>query len=393
METNGDTLSFSLVQGGPFHRLLGRLGLLGPDMLPTVRVVVVMAAVAWLPLALLVLAQSVLGNRPGWDFFLDWTTYARYLIAIALMLATERHADGRIRLLLVNFRKSDLIATGSRAAFADAVAKADRHSASPVAEALILVLAVAWTTTVASYAISLAGSNWEGAVVDGRLALSWAGVYEVAVSSTLFLFLALRWVWRFAVWAVLLLSISRLDLRLVAHNPDRAAGLGFLALFPSIFTGFAFALGCVVAASILKDLQYETLPANTVWLAIAVWIVTCVVWLVGPLLVFVGPLNAAREKALVELSRFATLHHLSIDDWMNRAVGSEEDQRRALAPDLSLVSTLDTLMQAVRQQGLFPVNGDSVKEVVLAAAIPMLPVVLTLVPFLELVKWLLRKVI
>ncbi|MCP4936332.1 MAG: hypothetical protein GY927_19535, partial [bacterium] len=40
-------------------------------------------------------------------------------------------------------------------------------------------------------------------------------------------------------------------------HPDRSGGLGFLANFPGIFSGFLFALSCVVAAAMVKDLGLE----------------------------------------------------------------------------------------------------------------------------------------
>jgi hypothetical protein len=88
---------FSLVAGGPFHAALRRLRLIGADQLPTRPAAVGLALLAWLPPALLAIAQSVLDGRySGWGFFIDSTVHTRYLIAIGTMLATERYADGRI---------------------------------------------------------------------------------------------------------------------------------------------------------------------------------------------------------------------------------------------------------------------------------------------------------
>lgn len=386
--------SFSLVQGGPFHRLLVCLGLTGPDRLPALRAVVALVVLAWLPLALLTIVQSVAQGRSiSPDFFLDWTTYTRYGIAIGVMVATERYADGRLRLLLGNFARAGLIAENSLAAYREAVAKADRRSSSALAEGLLLFGAFVWTSTLSDYAISIAGATWQGTGVGGHIVLSWAGWYEILVSSTLYAFLVLRWLWRFLVWTTLLYAISRLDLRLMSHNPDRAAGLGFLTIFPSIFTGFTFAASCVVSSSILKEIAYKSHNPDQIWMAIAAWLVFCVMWFVGPLLVFVGPLSAAQEAALIEFGRFATRHHIALAERLANADSHDDDARRAAAPDISIASSLVSIIQAVRQQQLVPVESGSVKQVILAAGIPMIPVVLTLIPFLELVQWMFKKII
>ncbi len=386
--------AFSLVRGGPFHRLLELLGLTGPNGLPTTRAVIALVAAAWVPLALLTVVQSLAESRPaGWAFFSDWTTYSRYCIALAVMIATERYADRRLNLLLDNFSRAGLVAEDGLPAYHEALARADRRSASALAELVILGLAFAWTIEVASFTIHLAGATWQGTLVGGQVSLSWAGWYDFFFSSTLFLFLALRWLWRFLVWTLLLFAISRLPLRLLSHNPDRAAGLGFLTIFPTIFTGFTFAISCVVSSNMLKDLAYQSHSPDTVWLAMAAWLVLCVVVFVGPLLVFVGPLAAAQENALLEFGRYATLHHLALGDRLAAQASHEDDARRATAPDFSLASNLNSILQSVRQQNLVPVSAGTVKQVVLAAAIPMIPVVLKLIPFLELVQWLFRKIV
>ncbi|MCU0248152.1 MAG: hypothetical protein MUC42_16410, partial [Bryobacter sp.] len=42
-------------------------------------------------------------------------------------------------------------------------------------------------------------------------------------------------------------------------------------IYPGIFNGFVFALSCVVASSMLKDLALERHGPDTIWLALAVW--------------------------------------------------------------------------------------------------------------------------
>jgi hypothetical protein len=134
---------------------------------------------------------------------------------------------------------------------------------------------------------------------------------KIYVSNPLFIFLLLRWVWRFAVWALLLFRISRLPLQLTPMHPDRSAGLGFLSINPSIFTGFVFALSCVVASSFLEEMSLEKHDAYTVWVAISVWLAMVLFMFLGPLLVFVGPIYRARERALLDYGRLANQFHLS----------------------------------------------------------------------------------
>lgn len=383
---------FSLVVGGPFHVVLRRLGLTGADQLPTKRAAIYLALLAWLPPALLVVAQSLVdGRSSGWGFFTDWTVHTRYLVAIWVMIVTERYADGRIVLLTRHFREARLLSDDAVPGFLAALALADRRSSSGLAEGAIVVAALAWSGLTQSYVVELAGSSWEGTMVGGEVALSWAGETARFVSNPFFLFLVLRWIWRFLVWTALLFRISRLPLQLTPLHPDRSAGLGFLAIYPSIFSGFVFALSCVIASSFVKDLGLERHGPETVWFALAGWLAMSLVLFLGPLLVFVRPLYATRERALLEYGRLATHHHLAFHrKWIGEARSGEELMGSS---DPSSASDLNASVQAVRELRLVPVDRAAVAQLVVAAGVPLLVVVSTQIPLLDLAKWIVGTIL
>lgn len=381
--------SFSLVAGGPFYGVLRRLGLLGADQLTTLRTAAVLALFAWLPPALLAVAQSLVDSGyHGWGYFADLTVPTRYLIAIWAMVATERYADNRFKILGRQFRDAGLLSRDSLPRYEAALAIADRRSSSWIAEGIILAVAIVHSGVVMRVVISLSGSSWEGAMVGGQAQLSWAGTLVRYVSNPLFLFLTLRWIWWFLVWGGLLFRISRLPLRLIPAHPDRAAGLGFLAVYPSVFSGFSFALSCVISSAILKDLTLEQRPPEIVWLAIAVWLTFNLMLFLGPLLVFAKPLFAARERALLEYGRMATRQHVTMH---RKWTGKSEDESPADSPALPSTGELNTTIQSIREMGYTPVNRMAVTQIVIAAGLPLLPVVLTLVPLGNLIKWALGK--
>ena len=129
---------FSLVAGGAFHALLERLGLLSPEQLPTQGAAIGMALLAFSLPGLAAVLQTLLDSQySGWDYFQDGTVYARYLVAIAVMVATERMADGRIILMIQYFRNAQLLEGTERSRFATIVSRADRQASSKSAEWLI----------------------------------------------------------------------------------------------------------------------------------------------------------------------------------------------------------------------------------------------------------------
>jgi hypothetical protein len=381
--------SFSLVAGGPFYLILRRLGLIGADQLTTLRTAAVLALFAWLPPALLAVAQSLVDSGyHGWGYFADLTVPTRYLIAIWAMVATERYADSRFKILGRQFRDAGLLSRDSLPRYEAALAIADRRSSSWIAEGIIVAVAIVHSGVIMRVVISLSGSSWEGAMVGGQAQLSWAGTLVRYVSNPLFLFLTLRWIWWFLVWGGLLFRISRLPLHLIPAHPDRAAGLGFLAVYPSVFSGFSFALSCVISSAILKDLTLEQRPPEIVWFAIAAWLALNLMLFLGPLLVFAKPLFAARERALLEYGRMATRQHVTMH---RKWTGKPEDESPAESPALPSTGELNTTIQSIREMGYTPVNRMAVTQIVIAAGLPLLPVVLTLVPLDNLIKWALGK--
>jgi len=380
--------AFSLVVGGPFHMLMRRLGLTGPDHLPTWRGALIAALAVWLPPALLASVQALMsGGHSGLDFFGDWMAHSRYLIAVALMVATERYADGRLLMLARHFRGANILREASLPKFRAAMERADRRSSSRLAEAVMLVLALVGAAATTDIAVDLAGRSWAGQEVSGSVSLSLAGWAARLWSTPLYLFLVLRWLWRFGVWTGLLYRIARMPLQLTPLHPDRSAGLGFLAIYPSIFNGFIFAQSCVVASAMVRDIGLEHRSGEIVWLAIGFWLVLCLALLLGPLLVFVQPLYQLRERSLIEYGRLASHHHLA---FQRKWVTGEHDGAELLgSPDVSSAADLNGAIETLRQLRLVPVDLPALISLVAAAGLPMLVVANTQIPFDDILKWFL----
>jgi hypothetical protein len=383
---------FSLVAGGPFHALLRRVGLIGADQLPTRRAAIILALVGWLPPALVAVTQTLADSSySGWGYFTDWTAYTRYLIAIAVMVATERYADGRFVILARHFLEARLLPGDTLPVFQAALITADRRSSSALAEGIILLTAFVWSGVTASFSVALSGSSWEGTAAGGEVVLSWAGETARFLSAPLFIFLVMRWVWWFLVWGVLLFRLSRLPLQLTPLHPDRAAGLGFLSIYPSIFSGFIFALSCVVASAMVKDIGLERPAAELVWFAIGGWLAFALILFLGPLLVFVRPLYVTRERALLQYGRLASQHHLAFHQkWIGEARSGEDLMG---SPDPSSASDLNASVQAVQDMRVVPVDWVAVVQLMTAAGIPMLAVVSTQIPLGDLVRWLVGTIL
>lgn len=376
---------FSLVVGGPFHRLLTRLGGTGPDGLPRPQTALFLAVLAWSIPAVAVVVQSLLDEAySGWGYFSDATVHARYLVTIAVLIMTEHYADGRFEILIREFRATRIIGDDQDEAFLRALDQADRRSSSAIAEGILVVLALGLASFGTRVAASLVVGGWEGDAVDGRVVLSWAGMLSSLVSGPLFFFLVLRWCWRFVVWTLLLFRLSRLPLDLMPLHPDRCGGLGFLSLYPSIFTGFVFALSSVVAVTVLKELRFVALSTDQIQWMLGTWIAVVVVLFLGPLAVFVPLLRRAREQALIEYGRLAHQHHHA---FRRRWLDSDRSGEELIgSPDPSSSSDLNAIVTTAQEMRVYPIDHFAVVQLLGAAGLPLLAVALTRMPLAELVR-------
>ena len=190
---------------------------------------------------------------------------------------------------------------------------------------------------VAAYAINFVGvdmflhsaaASWIVAVGPTGARLTLAGWWCALVSSPLFWFLLLRWLWRHGVWGLLLHDLARLDLRLVATHPDGAGGLAFIGQYPNAFAAFVFALSCVLGAAIAQHLLRGGPSAATYGQLMCAWLVVVVILFGAPLLAFSGPLRRLKEATLLVAGAVATRHERAAERELlgrNMSAGSDGD--------------------------------------------------------------------
>lgn len=387
-DTEAPEPRFSLLGGGPFNGLLGRAGLLGPDQLPSVRCALLIALLAWLLPGACAIVQSIV--EPAYDataYFSDSSTLARYFIAVGTMLFTERRADARTLLMAREFLKGGLLQADSRRAFGARLRSADYWSTAPVVEATLLILAWLAAGRAMDLTIQLEAAGWEAvALTAGGHELSWAGLVARHVSTPLFLFLALRWLWRLGTWSKLLYHLSRLPLQLRPLHPDRCGGIGFLSLFPGVFRGFVFALSCVLASLVLKDIESGTVHVtmDIIRGVIAAWALLVALLFLAPLLCFYEPLFELREEAL---RVYGNRSRQWIDDFDARWQTSEQHRDTgapATGAEAPKIGDIADAFAIVHELRAIPLDRTTVFHLYFAALLPLVLVGLSRIPIREL---------
>ncbi len=381
---------FSLVKGGTAYQLERRLGLLADDGLPTFRSGLYLAAFAWLPLlALSYLAPGAWELADGRGFFSDFGSYARSLLAPLVLIVTDRLTDHRLNRLLESFETSGLLAPESRPEFTGLLASADRRTGAAYAEAVMLIAAYALAVVSTAHGLQLVGASWTGSYVAGEYSLTAAGWWQLLVSLPLFFFLVLRWLWRFVVWTRLLSGLRGLPLRLVATHPDRAGGLGFLALFPQMFVPLVFALSCVVAAVSLQEVIYAGFTFQQLRVIAIAWVLIVLILFVGPVMVFSGKLMRLREQALVDFGGVIARHNRAAE----LQLGAATSDQMLGSGTVSSLADINASLDAIRSIRPIPVELRSVTPLVIVALLPMIAVASVEVPIVDILKGIIGKLL
>jgi hypothetical protein len=377
--------AFLIARGGPYYNLQQRMGLLHERALNAGRRAAILVGLAWgVPLVLSAIAGHALGASANRPFLLDLGAWARFFVAIGIFVLMERMVEERLRAHLRQFARAPLIHPGAQPAAAEAVVRALRRRDLRLAELVCVVAAYAITLGGASLALDAEALSWLVTVGPEGAQLTAAGWWCALVSSPLFWFLLLRWLWRHAVWGLLLRDLARLELRLVATHPDGAGGLAFIGQYPNAFAAFVFALSCVLGAAIAHTLLRGELTTAAYGQLMAAWLVIVIILFGLPLLAFSGPLRRLKEVTILAASAVASRHERAAERELlgsnMSATGGVEVTAADDIPDTA------KLYAAAKKLSTNLISREAIVPLAAAALLPLVAAGATQLPVRELLK-------
>ena len=386
---SGNPVDFSIVLGGPLFQVLRRAHL-SNDALTLVRQrIVAFALLTWMPLLVLSAVEGHLwGDGAAVPFLKDMEVHARFLLIVPLLIIAELAVHRRIRPLPQQFLDRRLIPDDARPRFDAAITSALRLRNSMLAEALLLafVYSVGIFVIWRQY-VTLDTSTWYATPGAGGLEPSWAGRWYGWVSMPIFQFLLCRWYFRLFIWARFLWQVSRLDLRLVPTHPDRVGGLSFLSETAIAFSMLAVAHGAMVAGPLAGRIFFLGAKLTQFKGEIALVVVAVLCLALGPLLVFAPRLLEAKWKGLIEYGALAESYVREFDTkWLRRP--PPPDETLLGSADIQSLADLGNSYEVVHSMRIAPITNMAVIGVVTATLLPISPLLLTVMPFEELLKML-----
>lgn len=379
---------FSLVLGGPLYQLYLRTRLATPTLDLLRRRIIGISLIAWLPLLLLTAFAGQVVSGVAVPFLFDLDAHARFLGSLPLMIAAEMIVHQRIRLIVKQFLDRDIIAPEDRLRFEGIIASAMRLRNSVLVEVLLVVFVFTVVHWVWREYITLEVATWYAAAIDGQTHLTPAGYWYALVSLPIFRFVLFRWYFRLFIWYRFLWQVSRLPLRVNALHSDRAGGLGFLAGSVLAFAPVLVAHTMFLAGLIANQIWHQGATLPDFKLEIAAVMALLMLLVLAPLTFFVGHLARAKRTATREYGIVASRY---VEDFRRKWIeGTPEAETLVGSADIQSLADLSNSFDVVRETRLLPFGRETVVQLAIMIALPLLPLPLTMISVEEIIDRLVK---
>ena len=375
-----------MVRGGPFYRAQEATRLIDAGRWNLGRRIIFAIAVGWIPLVLITL---LFNPRALVGLLTDYPINARMLVGVPVLLLGQLVMETSVRTILLHIQDANLLTPADTDSMDQTLLKLIKLRDSVIPEVVIILAAYARSFQLEQAHLMLA-RPWALTGAPG-MHLSAAAWYYVLVSQLLYQFLLGISLWKWLLWSLFLFKLSKLDLQLVATHPDKHGGLGFLGLSPLAIAPTVF----VVATAVGSTWRAQILRAGAHLMsfkleAIALLLVVIVVAL-GPLVFFVPKLGRLRRLGVLQYGTLAQMHSMGFHKkWVQNRAGHEDEF--LAAPEISSLTDFATSFENVENMKPFPFDRGAFTALVLAVALPMLPVVLAEIPLVQLLKGLMSAV-
>ncbi len=375
---------FSLGGGGNRH--LRRLRLADGTRLHAERVAVVLTALAWLPVLLLAVVDGVAwGRGVEVPFIRDFLPYGQLLVAIPVLVIGEITARRRLGLAAVELQHSGVVAAGDREVLDAVLRRAMNLGGGRAVNTVILALTFGVTAISFLMAKVWLTGGWQVSGDD----LTLPGLWYLFVSLPVMRFLALRWLWRGLLWAWVLWRVARLELVPKPMHPDRAGGFAFLGEAQTAFGVLVFCFGVQLSCLAADAVVYRGADLMAYKGQLIAFLVTSVAIMLLPLLAFTPKLVRAREEQLAVLSG----HGHQGAEYLGRRLGSGTWGTDAPTDEISGLADFGALYENARLMRPLPMDTRGVVMLVLAAAVPFVPLIFLVMPAKEVIQTLAKLLV
>ena len=377
---------FSLVLGGPIFQLFRKSHLSGDGLGLLPRRVLVITAIAWVPMLLAALAAPRAGAQVS--FFRDVEVQVRFLVALPILIIAELIVHLRIRPVVRSFVERRIVLPEYLPRFEKAIDSTVRLRNSVPLEVGLLIAVYTFGLWLWNSRVTLNTATWY-ALPGGRWRLTPAGCWYAFVALPIVQFILLRWYLRLFIWFRFLWQVSRIDLNLLPTHPDRCAGLSFVGKSAYAFGPILFAQGAMLAGLVASRVLYGGQSLLSFKLQIGGFIVFFVTVILAPLLMFTPQMARAKRRGLAEYGLLAQTY---VERFERKWIAADPRPAEDLlgAADIQSLADLGNSYSLVREMRPVPFGLDDISRLAAATAAPLVPLLLTVFSPEELIMRLIK---
>jgi hypothetical protein len=377
------------IRGGALYRFQEMARVIRPKRWSVGRRILIAVLIGWVPLVAL---TAMSGSRASLVALLkDYRVLARVFIAVPLLIAGKPLIRERFRLMVKHFSDAGLLGPADSPKFRSILTTIKRleHAWFPKL-ALVAFGSVSGFLFVRNHLMF--DAPWSVRVIGTSITQSSAGWYFELVTQTIYMVLLGRALWEWVLYVLFFWRVSWLQLQLVPCDPDQSGGLGFLGYSLTAFIPVVIAASTAMGSALCYQASHSVFSRASPMTVLALWVAVILLIFVGPLAIF-GPKLALLHR--MGSLQYGSLAHLHAEQFHEKWVQERRGHMGELlaAREIMALNNLAASFDRLRKMNPLPVDKITLIELTAAAAVPMIPAIMTQVPLTELLRMIFRALL
>lgn len=337
-----------------------------------IRKILFFSGLTWLPLLILTLINNTAINSDiNISFLKDFEAYTKFLIGLPALFIADNFIKYQISNAQIHFVESGIISGNNEGLYETYLKKYRSLEKSEFAQVLIFILAFIIIYLLRSLA-SYYGKATSWKTDSGTESFTAAGYWYTFISLPLLKYFTLRLVWKFLLWSWFLRKLSKMDLNLVAIDPDRSGGLGFLGTVQISFGILGFAQSAFLSSEIANKVMFSGVPLEEFKIYFIIIPVITIIYLT-PLFFFYKVLSALKLNGIMIFGALAHKYSLNFNDKWVKGIDFEEKEPLLGSADIQSLADIGTSFEVVETMRTLPFSLRNTSTMLILIALPLLP--------------------
>lgn len=342
-----------------------------------------LVAVTWLPLFIGSFLTGVLARGDVQiPFLYDFEVHIRFLVAMPLLFLSGHVAELWIPKVIGQFTARKLIPDDQKDRFEEVVAAAYwKRNSKWVMPVLIVFVYLFGVLLFWRQVVLPDEATWYARSADDTFRLTAVGYWFAFISLPAFQVLLLRLYYHLFLWARLLWQVARMNLKIIPSHPDRMGGLGFLNEMSSVLAVFGMIHGALLSAWLSNRVILMGEPLKGFVIEVGATLLYVLTLVFTPMLAFIIPLRRARRRGIRQYGELAMALE---NQFENRWVGTQQTgQLGGGHTDFRDLANMGNVYAHVESMYGSPITRSTVMLIAIATLLPVSPLLLTVIPFEE----------